>query len=1410
MFVSEIIDEASEILATTDQNKIFKKLTEAVQTLMESGHYFHINQEVDVCTGWDGQTITLPRGIEVPLGVNIDGSPTYFRGRLFQYNVNKGGAYNSVNWAWDDRGFVSTIMDIRQPSQLIAVAEHEADAGLQLRIVGTDSNNRELRTKMPDGSGVDGILVPVHAQSDFPYGTIIPDGVTMQTQSGSVSPITQLISTAVHQLVSGQSSILSLGTGVTNSVLIAGETYYIGVTDNKTIQLFQNAIDATSGTNPIELQSILGLGTVTLTDKRPISLLTEVQLQTKPTISISNPNEVTFTKIGTGSLPSPLAENTTYFAQSLDDTDVQIYNSISDAQNNVNPVLLSGNSGPFYVDLRKELAPTTILNFSVLHYFQNGDQVQAYTAGGTLPQPLIEGQNYFVHYISPTQVSIHTNASEAKAGVNPIILTTLGSGNNSIVKLINATVNIGQTSNITASGFNLSAPTGSGASATGVSVGAVTNVSVTSAGSAYPAGSIPIVTFSAPPTPPEGTNQETRQAQGYAIMVLASASTTNYTVGSVVITDGGLGYITPPSVTFSDVSGATKATAVAQITKSFVSYFNIVSGGTGYTTPPQVSVTGGGGSGCTAVATVANGRVTAINVITEGTGYTSNPSVTITPSTGVFVEFTSTGTLPTPLKSGTAYRAEPPLNSGGTFTIKDGLFNSITISDNGSGSFYLQLSRTFSVGFDNTWVGDFNGVPNGTLVQLSSDYLFPSTNPDVTAAYIENTTSSNTLAKLYADPQNWPAGATFPLSSGTAYTLITDGGSGYTQAPAVSFNGGGGSGAQATAQITNQVTSFQITNGGSGYITPPTIILSGGEGSGATVSCSLTGGVITSVQIQSGGSNYTSNPSALIGTGWVANASIGLNYQVVSGTTLFTCTTAGNFGTIAPTSATPNPSGQTAVLAVAGTQAIISFGISGVVIDVTITNGGSGYITMPTMVFTNALGDTTGFGAAGYVQDSAIQVVSLGSGQSYYAVRNTGYAKAQQDGNGGPSLLTPSSIQYLSNGASVQFSTSATNGIDGLPSPLTSANPLTGAVEYTISIVGNNVTLKDSTGANVIFASGIIPTLANGQMFMNVQRQFTASPATGIVSTNSIFESGQQVTLRASTGDSLPNGVLSSADSTVNVIGTATQFSNTLSVNSTANISVGMTISGQGIPVSTTVTSISGNNVIMSSAANLTAVNSTYSFSFYYYVGFLNGFQQPQNKTLFNLYNSYINAIAGGTTGLVSMYSTGNTATSVFYIDSILLPTLVKSVMHVEKPVTVGYISLYAYDYGRSNDMALIGQYHPSETNPKYRRIRIGKPCAWARIIYRTAHPNITSVYDYIPVENTRAIMAALHAVDLEDKDFSEQSEKYWAKALAYLRSQHESMTGHAFEPIQVDNQVYGDKTDPVIDSNWGYYYGGD
>lgn len=71
-------------------------------------------------------------------------------------------------------------------------------------------------------------------------------------------------------------------------------------------------------------------------------------------------------------------------------------------------------------------------------------------------------------------------------------------------------------------------------------------------------------------------------------------------------------------------------------------------------------------------------------------------------------------------------------------------------------------------------------------------------------------------------------------------------GVGYTSAPTVTFTGGGGSGAAATATVANgKVTGFTITNGGSGYSSAPSVSLSGGGGSLASARAVIPGGTVT-------------------------------------------------------------------------------------------------------------------------------------------------------------------------------------------------------------------------------------------------------------------------------------------------------------------------------------------------------------------------------------------------------------------------------------------------------------------------------------------------------------------------------------------------------------------------------------
>jgi FtsP/CotA-like multicopper oxidase with cupredoxin domain len=74
-------------------------------------------------------------------------------------------------------------------------------------------------------------------------------------------------------------------------------------------------------------------------------------------------------------------------------------------------------------------------------------------------------------------------------------------------------------------------------------------------------------------------------------------------VGSVTVTNGGAGYTTVPTVTFSAPStGFTNATGTATISGGAVTGITVTNSGSGYLVPPTVTLTGGGGTGATAVA----------------------------------------------------------------------------------------------------------------------------------------------------------------------------------------------------------------------------------------------------------------------------------------------------------------------------------------------------------------------------------------------------------------------------------------------------------------------------------------------------------------------------------------------------------------------------------------------------------------------------------------------------------------------------------------------------------------------------------------------------------------------------------------------------------------------------------------
>jgi hypothetical protein len=92
----------------------------------------------------------------------------------------------------------------------------------------------------------------------------------------------------------------------------------------------------------------------------------------------------------------------------------------------------------------------------------------------------------------------------------------------------------------------------------------------------------------------------------YAYLVPAAWDNTSEVVGSVIVTTGGSGYTSAPTVAFSGGGGGTGATATATIANGAVTGVTITNPGSGYTAAPTVTFTGGSGTGAAATANLAS------------------------------------------------------------------------------------------------------------------------------------------------------------------------------------------------------------------------------------------------------------------------------------------------------------------------------------------------------------------------------------------------------------------------------------------------------------------------------------------------------------------------------------------------------------------------------------------------------------------------------------------------------------------------------------------------------------------------------------------------------------------------------------------------------------------------------------
>lgn len=165
--VSDIYDDVQSILGSCDEKYLFRKVTDAVEVLSNTGDFDPLIGFVDICVS--DQIVTMPREIDTILAVNIGGRPAIGRGMGFRFHLNGlGDCQTPCDWSWDDQGLVPTYLDLQTPSKLVADVIHEQDEGAELWVYGFNDSGLWVRTK-ENNVWKDGYRVPTI------FGYSLPD-----------------------------------------------------------------------------------------------------------------------------------------------------------------------------------------------------------------------------------------------------------------------------------------------------------------------------------------------------------------------------------------------------------------------------------------------------------------------------------------------------------------------------------------------------------------------------------------------------------------------------------------------------------------------------------------------------------------------------------------------------------------------------------------------------------------------------------------------------------------------------------------------------------------------------------------------------------------------------------------------------------------------------------------------------------------------------------------------------------------------------------------------------------------------------------------------------------------------------------------------------------------------------------
>jgi len=433
-------------------------------------------------------------------------------------------------------------------------------------------------------------------------------------------------------------------------------------------------------------------------------------------------------------------------------------------------------------------------------------------------------------------------------------------------------------------------------------------------------------------------------------------------ISEVVVTNAGANYSSTPTVTFDSkaisvrvVNGGYGATLAAAVSGGQLTGVTVTAGGSDYLQAPSVEVVDVTGSGARVVTEVANGQVISARIVSAGAGYSGSPVLRVRPSGNAGYR---TGEADVVFSSGNA-GAAAVLDPVGIFRVEvlcggNHYTSAAAIVVSGGGGSgadirpIVESGRIVDAVVLNPGTG-FTAEPTLTVTD-SAGNAHGAKFKAVIGASVRGVTLSTGGTGLTELP-------TANVGSRVDELSIEDGGAGYTVAPAVSFSGGQGSGAAATAYLGPAINQIVILNRGSGYtqaqIAAMTISLSYNPGSDALLvpvfeQVSGDNYRLKGVEIIQAGHSFTSGPPTLsfsaapAGGGGVA-ASIA---AVLSngGSVVALKKTAAGSGYVTPPDVTmpPPPSGS----GVRAARATAKLGGFGARLDV--TRSGHGGFVVPT------------------------------------------------------------------------------------------------------------------------------------------------------------------------------------------------------------------------------------------------------------------------------------------------------------------------------------------------------------------------------------------------------------------------------------------------------------------------------